>query len=166
MPANTKLYTTGYDNANNLWNTSNGEKASTTGNVYGIYDVKGCSWEYMMGIMLDIDGKVTIPSAGFSEIPDEKYYNKYEYGTNDMDFSRGHLGDATRETLKVIGSNRGAWYSDVSWFLYTSPSCFIRGGRYMVWNVDGGLFTAIPNSGSGTVEISFRVVLTAEDGNS
>lgn len=30
--------------------TSNGQQASTTGNIYGIYDMSGGAWEYVMGV--------------------------------------------------------------------------------------------------------------------
>ena len=31
----------------NSYTTTNGQKASTTGNVYGVYDMSGGSWEYI-----------------------------------------------------------------------------------------------------------------------
>ena len=37
----------------NSYNTEEGQRASTTGNVYGVYDMSGGTWEYVMGVMLD-----------------------------------------------------------------------------------------------------------------
>ena len=52
----------------------NGTGASTTGNIYGIYDVSGGAWEYVMGNYNNVVG-----SSGFSSplTLDSKYYNKY-----------------------------------------------------------------------------------------
>ena len=49
-----------------------GVGASTTGTIYGIYDMSGGSWERVMGNYNDI-----IDGSGFTEMPDIKYYNKY-----------------------------------------------------------------------------------------
>ena len=42
-----------YAGCENEWYTANGQKASTTGNMYGIYDMSGGTWENMMGVMED-----------------------------------------------------------------------------------------------------------------
>ena len=46
-------------------------KASTTGNISGIYDMSGGAWEYVMGVIKDINGK---PISGRN--------NKYNSGFN------------------------------------------------------------------------------------
>ena len=51
---------------------TSGTGASTTGNIYGIYDMSGGSWEYVMANYND-----TIANSGFEAMPDAKYYNKY-----------------------------------------------------------------------------------------
>ena len=40
------------------YNTSVGYLASTTGNITGVYDMSGGSWEYMMGVMKDKNGNL------------------------------------------------------------------------------------------------------------
>ena len=50
----------------------NGIGASTTGTIYGVYDMSGGAWEYVMGNYND-----TIGSSGFSSMPESKYYDKY-----------------------------------------------------------------------------------------
>jgi len=104
-------------------NPSNGS-ASTTGNISGIYDMTGGSWEYMMSVMLDERGKPasgrnSIYHSGFNgtltcptcdgdtsgktsitdgyEWPEAKYYDTYAYQTTDDHFERRILGDATGE---------------------------------------------------------------------
>ena len=49
-----------------------GTGASTTGTIYGIYDMSGGAWEYVMGNYNGLIG-----SSGFSNMPDIKYYDKY-----------------------------------------------------------------------------------------
>ena len=43
-----------YDSTCNAYNTPLGQSASTTGNIYGVYDMSGGSWEYVMGNMIDV----------------------------------------------------------------------------------------------------------------
>ena len=100
--------------------------ASTTGNYSGLYDMSGGTWEYVMGVMMDQNGKpvsgrndkensgfigtLTYPNDGTNKsktswteadggipFPDSKYYDSYVYLENDKDYSRGILGDATGE---------------------------------------------------------------------
>ena len=81
--------------------------ASSTGNIYGIYDISGGSNEYVMGVMVSSDGKFNVASAGnwnASLMPLNKYYNSYSYdvssnSTKYSTFTRGNLGDATIEVL-------------------------------------------------------------------
>ena len=98
--------------------------ASTTGNISGIYDMSGGAWEYVMGIMLDQNGKPmsgrnSLYNSGFNgtfgcptcdsdtsgltsltggyDWPDSKYYDTYTYATVDEQYQRRILGDATGE---------------------------------------------------------------------
>jgi len=107
------------------YNTATGYLASTTNNITGIYDMAGGSWEYVMGVMLDENGKITagqnniyhsgfngtlgVPSYGggdsnITEItngynfPDKRYYDAYNHATNYKHYERRILGDAIGET--------------------------------------------------------------------
>ncbi len=98
--------------------------ASTTGNISGIYDMSGGAWEYVMGVMVDQNGKPMSGrnskyNSGFNgtfgcptcdsdtsgltsltgsyDFPDSKYYDTYAYATVDEQFQRRILGDATGE---------------------------------------------------------------------
>jgi prepilin-type N-terminal cleavage/methylation domain-containing protein len=105
---------------------------STTGNVYGIYDMSGGQDEYVMGAMYNSNNTtVNTALSGFSsaviDAPNfSKYIDKYTYGTTTTDqtaYDRSILGDATGET-------RG-WYSDYQNFVYPSSNraWFGRGGN-------------------------------------
>ncbi len=141
-----------------------GVNASTTGNQYGIYDMSGGAWEYVMGVQKDSSGNVQVASSGFStsSLPDSKYYDLYDYQAADgVGYTRYHLGDATREILKNTSSHGGnAWWSDYSYNIYSSYPWVHRGGSYS----DGtyaGVFTFSWTNAGGTTHSSFRSVLTA-----
>ena len=137
----------------NAWNTAIGVNASTTGNIYGIYDMSGGAWEYVMGNYND-----TIKNAGFSSMPEAKYYDKYTGTDSDSDFTKYHLGDATKETLKTKSSGSNSWYKDSSYAVYSSDPWVVRGGYY-VDSTSAGVFY-FNNFGGGSYSIiSFRVVL-------
>jgi len=56
-----------------------GQLSSTTGNIYGIYDMVGGLWEYTMGFGKDTDDQIMYGSSGFTveTMPDKKYYQSY-----------------------------------------------------------------------------------------
>ena len=134
-----------------------GTKASTTGNIYGVYDMSGSAWEHVMGNMVNSSGNFYSNYSGFSTPPDSIYYDSYTYGTSSTTHGRGKLGDATKETLKTFGSYTGGWYSDRADFPSSGEHWFIRGGR----NSSGssvGLFSFTSNRGDDWSHISARAV--------
>ena len=139
-----------------------GTGASTTGTIYGIYDMSGGSLEYVMGVLADTNGK---PRSGYDSsnnsgftgmlydgstytgiaFPDSKYYNLYT-GTS-------YTGHALTETKN--------WYSDFANFVSTGSPWFYRGAYYSSSSVAGVFFfnrvTGLSNS-----SISSRFVITNE----
>ena len=115
-----------------------GQLSSTTGNVYGIYDISGGSWEYVMGFYQDESGNIhtgytTSASSGFNgylndgtektdgiefPISDKKYYQLYQKTDSDGE----DLGDALYETK--------SWNSDRDSFVYSNSPVFGRSGAY------------------------------------
>ena len=98
-----------YNDTNGAYNTSLGKEASTTKNIYGIYDMSGGAYEYVMGVY-----NKAIGYSGFSSLPDTKYYNNYT--------GSSYTGHALDETA--------GWYSDDAYFPNMSVSWFLRGGHY------------------------------------
>ena len=148
----------GYD-----W-TTQGVNASTTGNQYGIYDMSGGAWEYVMGVQKDSNGNVQVGSSGFSiaNIPNSKYYDLYNYQAEEgVGYSRYYLGDATREILKDASSQgQKAWWDDYSYSIYEANPWIYRGAAS--WASSGaGLQTFNCRSGANNTGYSFRSVLTA-----
>ena len=135
---------------------------STTGNEYGVYDMSGGAWEYVMGNMKDSSNAFYSRYAGFTTAPDAKYYDSYKYdSSSSTTHARGKLGDATKETLATFGNTSGGWYSDYAYFPCSSYSWFVRGGGYGNGAVAGVFYFSRSdgNRGSGN---SARAVLSAQ----
>ena len=141
--------------------------ASTTGNIYGVYDMSGGVWEYVMGQLVqegtELGTFYSTPSSGsWDTMPELKYYDSYEYDTDVLTHGRGYLGDATRETLKTFGaSETGGWYTDFSSFPSSENVWFLRGG-YASEGLRSGIFAYYRNSGYPSYYGGFRVVLAIE----
>ena len=141
----------------NKYNTELGIIASTTKNIYGIYDMSGGSYEFTMANMVNSSRTFYSSSSGFSETPDVKYYDSYTYGTTNVTHERGKLGDATKETLKTFGNTTGGWYNEHAEFVSSTP-WFLRDGRFLSGN-RAGLFSFDRNSGGASSEYSTRAIL-------
>ena len=145
---NNKSYITGYGApagsgtsvTNGTYNTSLGKNASTTGNIYGIYDMSGGAYEYVMGVYSN-----TISSSGFSSLPDTKYYNNYT--------GSSYTGHALTETKN--------WYSDNASFVDSNSPWFVRGGRYGS-STNAGEFSFFNDIGSANSYLGLRLVITNE----
>ena len=145
---NNKSYITGYgapagsnsSQTNGAYNTELGKNASTTRTIYGIYDMSGGAWDYVMGVYNN-----TISNSGFSSLPDSKYYNNYT-GTS-------YTGHALTETKN--------WYSDYADFVFTSYPWFLRGGNYGD-GASAGVFGFGINDGNSYNSYSSRPVISNE----
>ena len=121
----------------NTYDTTVGMEASTTSNIYGIYDMNGGAWEYVMGVY-----NKTISSSGFSSLPDEKYYNNYTATT--------YQGHVLTETAR--------WYGDNASFVNSGLPWFRRGGYYSD-GMNAGVFNFDDvNGGSGQYASSHFVI--------
>ena len=161
----------------NSYTTTLGQSASTTGNVYGVYDMSGGSYEYMMGNMVYSNGQQmsgyktsnNYNSAftgilydggrtftGIYAFPSKRYYDKYSYGTRATEYTRGKLGDATKE-MAPTGTS-GNWYSDYANFPSSSTPWFLRGGSYSD-GASAGAFRFSHYYGSAYTYYSARAVL-------
>ena len=149
----------------NKYNGESGVKASTTGNVYGVYDMSGGSYEYTMGNMVNELNQFYPSNANNwsnTTYPLSKYYDSYTYGTtynNSSAYARGRLGDATVEMAPT--GNKGNWYSDYAVFPYSSGPWFNRGGNYGT-DMGAGAFAFNSYDGSARKDISFRALLGAQ----
>lgn len=102
-----------------------GGGASTTGNITGVYDMSGGSFEYVMGYLTTASstwGAATGGNyAGFTSAPDSKYYDSYTSTTATTACNGGICyGHALSET--------SGWYSDGAPFVSAKYPWFRRGG--------------------------------------
>jgi len=165
------------------YNTETGYLASTTGNITGIYDMSGGTWEYVMGVMQDMSGNMFTGQnasnhSGFignygeggnltvgHKWPNSKYYDVYKYGTTISKFANGILGDATKEmgpffqVNYTVQNQSGSWYFNRSRFAYMVYPLFERGGT-VPDGVEAGIFAFSGYKGKDYKDIGYRLVLT------
>ena len=125
----------------------NGTGASTTGNIYGIYDMSGGAWEYVMANYND-----TIGSSGFISMPESKYYDKYT-SDNVLTACNGN------ECLSHALSETAGWYNDYQYTVTSTSSWYGRGGHYEN-NIGGGVFDFSSGNGAIGSTGTFRLVAT------
>ena len=129
--------TSGTDSTKTLpYNTETGYKASTTGNITGIYDMSGGAWEYVAAYMPSSND-----ASGFSasELTTySKYLDLYSANSTINSYNNRKLGDATgemgpfyfyadKDNIKRYHNN---WYGDHSVFIDDTFSWFGRSGAY------------------------------------
>lgn len=122
-----------------------GKLSSTTGNVYGIYDMSGGAYEYVMGVY-GTNNSPIIGSSGFTEFPEGKYYNLY----TTMSINNSNIGDALYET--------SGWNDDYINFVNSEKSFFARGRSYDFTD-KAGMFIFSRDNGRSVSNNTFRVSL-------
>ena len=157
---NSSYYTGG--GSENAYATTNTAQ-STTGNVWGVYDMSGGAFEYVAAYVNN--GNANLTNYGSSLVNgDPKNKNVYsqtgtDSNTNNYNTNKGVYGDAVYET-STSGSGTTSWYSDSSYFPNANSPFFVRGGYYVGGSV-AGVFFFSSNNGDGSSNYSFRPVLVA-----
>ena len=158
---NSSYYTGG--GSGNAYITNVGQ--STTGTVYGVYDMNGGTKEYVAAYVNN--GDKALNQYGQSLVNgDNKTKNVYEIGTPDGEYENyiansRKYGDAVYETSANVNDNNSSWYGDYSSFPCRSWTFFYRGGNYN-HNTSAGMFYFSEISyGVDTDNVSFRPVLIA-----
>lgn len=143
----------------NQYHTSTGVNASTTGNITGIYDMSGGSWEYVMG-------NYDYLGASSGLIPtsiDNKYIDRYSSVIN-FGYNNTYYGDAYFETSSdafinnSIGGTQSSWYADFSYSTAVPYPWFHHGGYYDS-TTSAGVFAFARDSGQAFNTVSFRPVI-------
>ena len=166
---------------NDLGNICTGEKenkagqnASTTGNIYGIYDMHNINYSATMSNIKNYSGASKDSNSGFSgkykdhtkeyeisgtSFPENKYYDSYSNFSSLLGGSAlsGNMimGDATWETGKWYGAGIEYDYEKYIGYRYVLP-WITRGGVY--GNSETGKFSFALNNG-GSKETIFHTVL-------
>ena len=171
-----------YNDMQDLGEDTNGYKkgqcgpgASTTGNIYGVYDMNGGTWEYMMSARKS-DNKIYIgrnseKNSGFKglyseggekidgvNLPDLRYYDLYTaddtYIACDNDECYGHALSETNSWYNnnAINPTNGNYEYVAGYF------DLLRGG-YESFGVHGGIFTYGNYDYEGFFLVTSRVVI-------
>lgn len=150
-----------------------GTKASTTGNVYGIYDMSGGAHEYVMAVLADKNGA---PRSGYARLYNSGFTGiVYGYGTNSTyngtpfpDSKYYDLYTTTDRTTACSGticfghalSETYEWYGNYATFVSEKYPWFIRGGLYSS-GAEAGINDYGNASGDdGSSDRSFRLVIS------
>ena len=157
------------------WTEKEGQTASCTGTIYGIYDMSGGAWERTAAIVnngnenLNIYGKAIMNALNNGK--STEYVTVYPKGETSGqsldDASKSNYiantkiyGDAIRET-STTGLGQTSWYSDCSYFVGAYNPFFARGGYF--WSTSGaGLFCFNRGNGNSDSDGGFRSVLVAQ----
>ena len=161
-----------------VWTQKSGTKASTTGTIYGIYDMSGGTWERTAGLVNN--GNENLTKYGQSLMnalnngKSSKYVTVYPHDSS-VDKTGANIdtasaanwkantkiyGDGIRET-STAGTGKTSWHTDYSYFPAVDDPFSIRGGD--LWHGEGaGLFYFNRVSGSSGCGGGFRSVLVAQ----
>ena len=165
---------------NNLytWDQLNGQKASSTGTIYGVYDMSGGAWERTSGYIAN--GNVALKASGESltytgetlKTTNTKYTIVYPHVDEDnnettesietlsqknYNLNKKIYGDGRRET-SILGTGNNSWYKDDSIFTALNQPFICRGGCNDT-TIGGGLFNFNENNGASGYLHGFRVTL-------
>ncbi|MCL2859430.1 MAG: hypothetical protein FWF46_02430 [Oscillospiraceae bacterium] len=110
------------------YNTTGGRNASTTGNVYGVYDMSGGAFEYVAAYLNQV-----APLAGYTTLASaaNKYKDVYAGTSTDPQTNylanSGEYGDAMYETSDTGSySTTGSWDSTDAQYPYSAEPVFLR----------------------------------------
>ena len=157
-------------NDNSSYITADGDykiniNQSTTGNVWGIYDMNGGEYEYVAAYVNNGHDNLIIYGEELVNA-DEKYKDVYQASATDgisdtqaenyilSTPEKGKYGDAVYETSDNY-KNDNSWNSDYSSFPYLNKSFFTRGGHINSFFSGMFYFYSSEVDGGG----SFRLVL-------
>ena len=165
-----------------VWTQKNGTTASSTGTIYGIYDMSGGTWERTASIVNNGNSNLTTYGsqimADLNNGGSTKYITVYPHDSSKDNTSISNTdanintasqanyvkntkiyGDGIRET-STAGTGTTSWYSDYSYFAGLYNPFFIRGGYY--GDTSGaGLFSFGRSNGSSHYNNGFRSVLVS-----
>ena len=153
----------------NIWYSSTGQKGSSTGNIYGIYDLSGCVWELISSYIENPAGEDTRAAYGGNMMGGASNKLKTVYSYNETDILADNYeanntmyGDAMYETSSNgTFASPYSWYDDCNNFVWGECPYFGRGANMLGGGSYGwtGVFCFGYSYGSADYSIGFRAVL-------
>lgn len=147
--------------------SSQGVNSSTTGNVYGVYDLNGGAWEQVAAYVGNNNPNLTTNglslTSGASYTKEMYQAGSTDTSTNNYIATSSKYGNAIYETSSGTWNETGdderqAWYTETSYFPAGNKPFLYRGGEHNS-GVAAGLFAFNANTGEGSPNESFRPVL-------
>ena len=143
---------------------------STTGNVWGIYDMNGGAFEYLAAYLNN--GNTEMKSYASSLVEGAGYTKDvYDVGSQDTRpqnylANSSKYGDAVYETTleALTGSNTG-WYGNSFYYLAAQQGIVLRGGTNDSRTYKSGIFYLQGGGGRAVSNESFRPVLIVPEKN-
>ena len=152
----------------NPYNTKLGMLASTTGNIYGVYDLSGGAWEYtsvwntkssdpaLRNNGKAVDGTVYFSTGGTSDRTKTSYSNEENVWEGNIVKTVCKIGDGIKETWI---SEAKSWFNDNCEFISSHGPFSIRGGGYYSKNQTGIFYSNGDTYGTTSSYGGFRLVL-------
>ena len=157
-----------------LWNQLDGQKASSTGNIYGIFDLSGGNWERTAGYVANGNSNLKAYGASLAYNKDTLKTTSTKYATvyphneetsgdidteskNNYGINTKIFGDAIRET-STSGTSKSGWNNDYSYFSAIDAPFMVRGGSDGTASA-AGLFAFNRTGGYSYYHIGFRPVV-------
>ena len=160
------------------WTQKSGTKASTTGTIYGVYDMSGGTWERTAGLVNNENENLATYGQSLLNAlnngKSSKYVTVYPHNAS-VDKNGANIdtastanwkantkiyGDGIRET-STAGTGKTSWYTDYSYFPAVHNPFSARGGNF--WYGEGaGLFFFYRGNGNSSCYLGFRSVLVAQ----
>ena len=171
----------------NAYNTTLGQSASTTGNIYGIYDMSGGSYEYLMENIVSPDGN-TMMSGNRANTSYPNYHSGYSgilyykgttsdgYGSYTGTYEYPDIKYYDKYSFNTSSTTRGrsklgdaikevynisayGWYSDYSYLARSIYPWVHRGGYYNDGS-NAGVFNSYNHYGSSGTNSSSHLVIS------
>ena len=158
---------TGSTSIENTCETANGQKASTTGNIYGIYDMAGGAFETVAAYVNNSfiqdtnseqykNGEEIINSSKrYKEV-----YNVAEEDSRDNNYleNANVYGDAIYETSSSGNSGFNSWFEGYSYSPSTNTPFYVRGGGYNI-GASTSIFAFSPTAGANGKNGAIRLTI-------
>ena len=152
-----------YNGKSYAWYTKEGKLGSTTGNLYGVYDMNGGASEYTAGYIASIkqDLGELFAKSMMQNKSSTKYYTVYNAVSNEeetaYEANKMIYGDAIIETSKN-GKGYTSWFGETSIYIQENAGFFLRSGGYDRATYSG-LFDFTNHSGHSSKNYGFHSIL-------
>jgi hypothetical protein len=150
------------DSVTAAYNTIVGYKASTTGNISGVYDMSGGSWEYVSAYLSGYLGSSGFTTETITNNAYTKYidtYTKSGYTGRILGDATGEMGDFTSYKVGTSDSYMGSvWYKAGANALASGTPWISRGGDYYL-GIRSSQFNFNHYSGAAYTDGTYRITL-------